>query len=643
MMQRYSVVAFDMPHVKEAVEDIVHQYDAGIADMVIFSMPLVPEGTPPAPKEKIMCEQYDVYREALAEKGKECGMLVQCSIGHGYDLSGRFPFQHVINVEDGVERPIVCPYDEDFRTYFKGVMAELASHRPATIMLDDDFRLMHRDGHGCACPRHMAEFNRRAGTNLTRKQLWEHLIAHDPVSKEYQKIFAETQKDALLGAAKAYRAGIDSVDPKIPGSYCNAGGECNYEIAKIMAGEGHPVVLRINNSNYCPKGTHYFTGKMLEGAMQMERARGHVDVLLAETDTCPHMRYATAATMLHAHFTGSILEGAMGAKHWITYMAEHSPKTDAAYRKKLSKFDKFYRALFEIAPKVSPFGCRIPLPKETFHNFNRPAYDQQYSAWTTHVLERLGFPLYFGNQEGGIVFLDGVMDEQFEDYEIKSFLSGTVVLSSESAKRLIDRGFGAYLGVDVVPWSQKTPFSEIDSVSGRKLRSQQEKMELILTSDKTEIASMIMYSPNRRDLEPQSPGCTVYENELGGNVIVFAGVPRAEFHYATAFGFLSESRKEQFLRLLAPTGQFPVYFPGDEEVYLRAGTYADGRFFCALFNIGLDPLEDITLQTERKITAVTHLDENGTEQPLPFTWRDGTLVIEKTVLTMDPVILFLQS
>ncbi len=642
MMHRYTVTHLDAKHVDESVEDIIQQYDTGIADMAIFSMPLVPECTPPVDKASIMCEKFDIYRDKLAARGKSCGILIQCSIGHGYELSGRFPFQHVINLEDGVERPIVCPYDEDFREYFKGVTAKLASHKPACIMLDDDFRLLHRDGHGCACPKHMAEFNRRAGTNLTREQLWEHMKASDPVSKKYQEIFIETQKDALLGAAKAYREGIDSVDPSIPGSSCNAGGEFNYEVAQIMAGKGHPVVLRINNSNYCPKGTHYFTEKMLDGALQIERAREHVDVLLAETDPCPHLRYATSASMLHSHFTGSILEGAMGAKHWVTCMLEYAPHVTAAYRKKLSKYDKFYHALSEIVPNVTPFGCRIPLPKDTFRNFNRPAYDQQYSAWTTHVLERLGLPLYFGNQEGGIIFMDGLMDEQFTDEEILTFLSGTMVLSSESAKRLIDRGFGQYLGVDVVPWTKKSVFAELDAVTGRKLRTQQEKMELIPLNDNVKTVSTLYHSPNRRDLEPMAPGGTAYNNELGGNIIVYAGVPRAEFHYSTAFGFLSDVRKDQFVRLLSQSGQFPVYFPGDEEMYLRAGTHADGRYFCTLFNIGLDPLEDeVILATEEKITAVTYLDENGTEQPLPFTWENGTLKIQKTVLTMDPLVLFL--
>lgn len=45
-------------------------------------------------------------------------------------------------------------------------------------MVDDDFRLLGRSGKGCACPLHMAEFNKRAGTDMTREELWS--ILSDP-------------------------------------------------------------------------------------------------------------------------------------------------------------------------------------------------------------------------------------------------------------------------------------------------------------------------------------------------------------------------------------------------------------------------------------------------------------------------------
>ena len=73
---------------------------------------------------------------------------------------------------NGKEINVVCPYDEGFSEHFRGVMAKITAHKPKEIMVDDDFRLMFREGKGCACPLHMKAFNRLAGTNMTREELY---------------------------------------------------------------------------------------------------------------------------------------------------------------------------------------------------------------------------------------------------------------------------------------------------------------------------------------------------------------------------------------------------------------------------------------------------------------------------------------
>ena len=46
------------------------------------------------------------------------------------------------------------------------------------------------------------------------------------------------------------------------------------------------------------------------------------------------------------------------------------------------------------------------------------------------------------------------------------------------------------------------------------------------------------------------PGVTLYRNELGGTVVAVCGTPDTEFHFTTAFAFLTESRKAQFAEIL---------------------------------------------------------------------------------------------
>ena len=162
-MQLYSIMPLDVEHIDEICEDIKFQYQNGVSDCVLFMMQLVPEGDPAIDKAAIEVQKYDLFRDKLADMGLQCGILVQCSLGHGYPLNQKFSFQSYVNLNDGNEvKTVCCPYDEEFQQHFYPQMRTLAMHEPAVIMLDDDFRLMYRYGKGCACPLHLKEVSKRA-------------------------------------------------------------------------------------------------------------------------------------------------------------------------------------------------------------------------------------------------------------------------------------------------------------------------------------------------------------------------------------------------------------------------------------------------------------------------------------------------
>ena len=125
----------------------------------------------------------------------------------------------------------------------------------------------------------------------------------------------------------------------------------------MLAGKNNPVVVRINNGNYTPAGARYFSRAFHRAATQIAKLKGKVDVFLAETDTCPQNRYSTGAMSLHTHFTGSILEGTNGAKHWITRLISYEPESGKAYRRVLSKNFGFYEKLAKIQPTLKWRGC----------------------------------------------------------------------------------------------------------------------------------------------------------------------------------------------------------------------------------------------------------------------------------------------
>ncbi|MBQ2976937.1 MAG: hypothetical protein IJE17_05560 [Clostridia bacterium] len=645
-MYRYSIMPVKTltDHLEEAAQDIRDQYEKRIADCALVCMTLTPEADPPIGKAAIYCERYGRLRDRLAEMNLSCGVLVQASIGHGYVLDQPNHFQQCVNLNDGKEVHVVCPYDENFRNHMRNEFAVIAAHRPAMIMVDDDFRLMARPGMGCACPRHMEEFNRRAGTNMTREELYRHTQGTSEEDRRYTEIFIETQRDSLLGAAKAYREGIDRVDPSLPGSFCACGNATEFasEIAKILAGKGNPVIVRLNNGSYTAAGPRWFSNIARRAAAQAAILSDKVDAMLAETDTCPQNRYSTSAQMVHAHFTATILEGASGAKHWITRLNTFEPNSGVAYRKKLAKYAGFYETLCQITPALQWLGCRMPVPARPAYGFAVCPDPKESDGWSACVMERMGIPMYFSKNPGGAVFMDGPADDGMSDAEILELFKGPLFLASDTAKRLIDRGFGKYIGVDVKPWNGPHTSGERLKVNGNVTNAQMKIQQLIPLREDVRIESTVFHLRDGKYEDPLFPGVTVFKNELGGMTVVFAGTPKTKFNHQEAFAFLTESRKKQLAALIRESGHLPVYYPEDAEVYFRAAKCPDGKMLCVLFNLGLDVLEEIPLICEKTVRKVERLMPDGNFAPCVCHMERNALIVETDAQILEPVVLLME-
>ena len=643
-MLNLSITCLDPDHIEERCTDIIEQQKTGATTHAMFIMKFNPEYTPVLDKASQQCKIYDEYVKRLDEAGAKHGVLVQATLGHILMPREKYEFQPTVFLETGEEKyATCCPLDPGFREYIKGQMKTLAQRRPSLIMIDDDVGILYRATKGCGCKRHMAEFNKRAGTNMTREELWPHTQGTSEENKHYTEIYVQTIKDSLVGAVKAMREGIDEVDPTIQGAvsgiYVGAFCEFSGEIAQAFAGSGNPAIIRLNGGPYALNTVRNFTSNLFRGAILKENTKGMVDVYLAETDTCPQNRYSTSAALLHGHYTAVILEGAAGAKHWIT-RTPFEQNSGKAYRKVLSKHKKFYEKLAEYTKELKPFGCRIPLTLMQNYGFVPSSQTMFMSPWSTCVLERMGFPLYFSNNDGGAVFVDDFSVDGFDDQQIRKFLGGTLILSAIAADKLNKRGFGEYIGVSVKPWDDLVVNGE--KCCGTVIAAQYENKYLIPTSEKTEsLSQVVRQNPDTQLYENVCPGVTRFENSLGGEVVVFGGTPDMPFTYCTAFSMLCESRKKQLTEILQKRGHMPVYYPEDGEVYLRAGMLENGEILAAFFNIGYDQLEDVPFVYTKEVSKIEKLNPDGTRSACRFTVEDGIVRVNEPMNTIMPVILFI--
>ena len=638
-MENYSIMPLFEDHLEEICEDIKAQFESGASTCALFCVKLVPEGIPAINKAKQQGEKYKRFRDRLAQMGLSCGILVQCTIGHGYPLNEQNGFQDYIPLNGDAPYGTVCPYDKAFQRYLYEQFRILASYNPAVIMVDDDYRLMNRRANGCGCPLHLAAVEKRVGKTISREALYG--ILTDPAHPEYtlyHDAYVDSVRESLLEGARAMRAGIDAVDKNMKGIFCLCGQSTEFasDIAVILAGEGNPPTVRINNGNYTPAGPRYLSAPAFRMAQEVAFLDERVKVILAETDTCPQNRYSTGAYSLHSHFTLSILEGAAGAKHWITRLMTFEPESGAAYRKVLGKKRGFYETLSALVPTLRYDGCRIPLqsvPQYTFPHQSSNEY------WSYCVLERLGLPLYFSKNNGGAVFLDDTRADGFTDAEIEKMLSGTAVLSGAAAKALEARGFSHLTGVRARAWNGVQITGERIGIGiDRKCARQQKALELIPAEGAEEISTLYHLKGGKETI-PLFPGCVYFENERGGRCITFAGTPNTPFTYNEAFSFLNQSRKEQFIRLLSRTGDLPLDYKGDEEVYFKFAHGEDGCGYAFLFNIGTDPIDEIALVSARKVKEIYTLTADGKWRKTEFSASRDTLTLARMAITLDPVAL----
>ena len=640
-MFNFSIIPLDPLHIDEICEDIKNQYENGIATCALFCIKLVPEGDPLIPKAEQQCEIYDRFKEKLDSMGLESGILVQCTLGHGYALNKPSKLTRIKGLINGIEENAICPFDEDFREYLRHSFSVIASHNPAHIMLDDDFRLIIRPGKGCACDLHLDALYKKTGIKKTREEIMKHVLGDSDEDAKFRDAFVETQLDSLKECVKYMRAGIDDVNPSLGGSFCCVGPCCEAatEIAGVMAGKNNPVILRINNGNYHPVGTKEFSNSFLRAAVQMAvlKGAGKVDSFLAETDTCPQNRYSTGAMQLHSHFVGTILEGVSGAKHWITRMANFEPASGKKYREVLGKHKRFYESLSNIVPTLKWRGARIPVSSKPDYMFKESS---SFSGWGAMVLERFGIPMYFSPDASKVTFLDGSMPTLFDDEQIKAMLKNTLFLDGGAAELLCKRGFANEIGVQVNKNNGKNVSGEVFADGSEKsVKCLTNPREIKPINDDVKTLSLCYHIKNGNEREFLFPASTLYKNDMGGTVIVFGGDAKTKFHYTTAFGFLNETRKNQFIELLKQHGDLPVYTPDDDEIYLKAADMPDGSLFCAIFNVSLDPVEKIRLCPQKSPKNIYYLDCDGEFKEVAFRKENGEVILEKRADIITPVIL----
>lgn len=576
--------------------------------------------TPSLELYRIWADIYEQRREEFRREGIEADFWIGETIGHGGLIASKTsPFSPIIGPEGEAAIGCSCPMDPDFLHYIEEVFSILAEKKPGTILLDDDFRLnfhMPAAPVGCFCHRHVAELNRRMGTNLTREELAATVLSRngDP---EVRRTWSRVTGDSLVHMARVIERAVHKISPETriglatAMTHWSSEGLDMAELLRAFAGDTRPLI-RTYGSPYRNEDKLAHIGRIVEFS-QAQRVwlKKHLPEaeILAEGDTYPHTGYCCPIAMVHSYEIGLYaLDFPEVLRYPYPFSAPASHET--GYVDKTIRERERYTQIRELFADSEEFGgvCplwipnnmpNIPIPED----MNRPDYAWPDEPVALYFLSKMGIPLSY-EEENAPVFAAGAGIDSLSDEQIEQILDRGAILDGVAARVLQDRGFD--IGLTVTGKTDGPAFERYsDPING----AHKDETIWLLTGSKdiyyqTEVAAggRIISSFTGKEAGWSTPAVVLTENAKGQRMMIytfdlFRGFKGRQLLHNYA-------RQEQLIHGVRwVVGRpLPVAAKGHPDLHLICRKKGKDLFI-AMHNSHLDPLEEVCLLFDREILA----------------------------------------
>lgn len=645
-------MANDWPTEESVVNDILEQYHRYGFTKFALTLPghvYRSVGYPPKQEYDRQAHMFLQVKKRLEPYGIVCGWWVALTMKSGRSAD----FQGIVKA-DGSEHPFAnCPLDEAFRHRFSCDVADFAAvTHPAFIITEDDFSVSAAAG--CYCDLHIREFNRRYGFDFTREQLVAVLSERTPEAIEIIKKWRELAKDSQVGLAAAMREELDKRTPEIPMGYLQAGlsdndGDCTYDIARAMAGDRHVPFSRLYGATYggiVAREIPQLLYHMLYSKQHITQEFLHY----MEADTFPHNRFFSAGCQVAATMAVVFSYGFDGALFIVCQLLDGGNE-ETAYSKVYAQERVRFEALHQAVKH-----CRLKGVETCYHPLYSSLDDEQSVPWSwwAQLLGRFGIP--YVTTESDVVFMEDRIARYADDDYIKRALSKTVIVDSAAAKILCQRGFGAYLGVDVgddckqgmLQWDLATREIIKEEYAGRlpgrhmtapwmlAPKGNGKMLRMTVTDSSCRVLTEL-YDGNREFI---APAMTMYDNALGGTAVVMGLTVEKNGSQA----LYNYRRKHLLQTVVAACSDAYCMVKEAPDVMVVENQAADDtcdfRELLTLVNMCEDPLEQVVLrlpQTLRDTQTLQMLDVEGQWLSVAFSHTDDGVIIHHVLEYCRPM------
>jgi len=623
----YNVMPFSPGQETQCAADCREYAERTGNDLVLYSLTLHPEGRPAMEKTKHHVASYRALRRELDGSNARLGVLVQSILGHWPRVDKDMEdWTRTVNVRG--EKVRFCPDDPGFAKYIDDTFALLAKEKPAFILTDDDVRAYSHDAE-CFCPRHVAEFNRRMGTEWTEAEVRGKVTAANQDDPIY-KTFLSIQRDMMERLVKRIRAAIDSVDPSIPAGICVAAEETFLvpSMARAMAATGQKPVMRASTGCYMERYGMKLPPNVLRTLGFAEYYRDSGIDILDEADTCPQNLWSKSALSFFTHLEVAAFLGLKGAKVWFVNGHKGTQPVSRAYTDVLARNRGMLDALVrEIRETTSADGVAVPC----FSHFSKWHLASDHTEMfiepetaARHVFIPFGIPFRAEKDfSRDCVYLVSCASEvdRFADAELDQVFSHKVLVTGDAALALTRRGRSDLIGLEAT--ERQFRFNhERDAATGeRYAATPSDNMPFFANlASGAEAVAELGFSPYAGSpvFHAACPSAVLYRNRLGGTVAVCA------YHVGmSGLHLYSEARKAYFTKLIDRLLGKPMrYICGNnQDVLVFARTSKDGGAVVMAANLNSEPIKYVRLRAPGA-ESVFVLSPEGVWRVLDFS-RDG--------------------
>ncbi len=607
----------------------------GITDYAM-SYPLHPQGDDVMAKIRLQAELFRNLKPLVANLPIRLGILFQSMVGHGgpwANTPGKFTVQRLV-MPNGTTSIRCCPADPVFREYIRDAVTLLVKEGPMFVLTDDDLRMSDMT---CMCERHLAMVSERMGRNYTREELASELENAQPHA-EVSRIFEEVMETTMNDLCRIVREAIDSVNPMLACGCCIIGSRLDYAENQLNAVRGTKTTetfMRLSNSQYREGPIKDMCRVQATTGYQVVNLRNKGFDLLDESDTCPHNRFSKTARTMHLHIVSALFQGVDGGKLWFDQSSCPMREISRPYEDIFGAHQGFYRELHRLVSQWKPQGLFTPIPQ--IDREPLPHKGTIYSSipdWINSCYAKCGFPTFYERfNYNGIRLLAGDQINYFTDDELKTMLSGRVIVDSQAALLLTKRGLDKLTGVT----AEERPFevsSEAGLMDNWSVALGNEGPFLTAKPGAAVLTDAILRAYAGAQPIPVMPASVYYENALGGKVITSALALAKTYDIR----YLNPARKLQYIDWLRRLGGVPAFLPDMQDLKLFCGTLPDGALLCGIFNFSYDPFP-VRITLEKRPAEILRLMPEGDFAPVPFQWQDGTAALDITLQPAELVAL----